>query len=141
MKNASKILFLVGGILAILAIIGYALCFAGSFVCGGLAIAVLEGQSPSQEITDLFGKMVEETHMTLQQISVSFMTMGAVFVVLFVFSIASTVLSFVDRSRENPGLGLLIPSAVIHLCAGNMVSLAGAIVGIVYWSTKGRKEI
>lgn len=141
MKTTSKVLFLVGGILAILCIIFYLLFAIGSFVCGGLAEAIINGSNPGQEILDMFNKMMAETHMTLREIEVAFFTMGGVFIALFVMCIASIVLSFVDRAKENPGLGLLIPSVVIHLCAGNIVSLAGGVVGIVYWATKGRKEI
>lgn len=140
MKKTSKILFLVGGILAIFALVAYILFTVGSFVCGGIAIGIVQGQSYPQEIIDAFNKMVTETKMTLEQIGAAFVTMGIVFAILSVFSIASIVLSFVDKARSNPGLGLLIPSTVIHLCASNVVSLAGGIVGIVYWATKGRKE-
>ena len=140
MKKASKILFLIGGILAILAIVTYLLFAIGTFVCGGLAVAIAEGANPGQEIVDAFNKACAEAHVTLKELAAAFMTMGIVFAVLFVFSIASTVLSFIDKAKDNPGLGLLIPSTAIHLCAGNLVSLVGGVLGIVYWATKGRKE-
>ena len=141
MLKASKILFLVGGVLAILGIICYILFAAGTFVCGGLAIAIAEGGNPGQEIMDMFNKLIAETKMTIQEIGAAFITMGVVFVVVSVFGIASIVLSFIDKARPNPGLGLLIPSTVIHLLAGNFVSLVGGVLAIVYWATKGRKEI
>ena len=140
MKKTSKILFLVGGILAVLGVIAYALCAAVGFVFGGFATVILNGGNPGQEIIDAFNKMIAETQMTLEQIAVSFYTMGVVFAIMIVFCIASIVLSFIDKAKDNPGLGLLIPSVVIHLFAGNVVSLAGGVVGIVYWATKGRKE-
>lgn len=140
MKQTSKVLFLVGGILAILCIIVFALCAVACFVTGGMAVAILEGANPGQEIVDIFNKMVAETGRTLKELAAIFIYMGVVSAVMFVFSIASTVLSFIDKARPNPGLGLLIPSAVVHLLAGNIVSLAGSVVAIVYWATKGRKE-
>ena len=141
MKNTSKVLFLIGGIVMIFGFIAYLLFSIAGFVCGGLAIALNEGQQLPQEIVDVFNKLVAESKMTLLEISASFITIGVTFAVLSLFAIASIVLSFVDKARPNPGLGLLIPSTIIHLCAGNIVSLAGGVVGIVYWSTKGRKEV
>ena len=141
MKKASKILFLVGGVLAILSIIAYLLFAIATFVCGGVVIALSEGGTVDPKIADIFNKLAADTGLALAEIGAIYITMGVVFAVLFVFSIASTVLSFIDRAKENPGLGLLIPSTAIHLFAGNLVSLVGGVLGIVYWATKGKKEI
>ena len=139
MYKASKILFLIGGIIAVLSVFAYLLCFIASFVCGGLCLAIVEGQEVDARIVEIFNKACTESGMTMQQMAAGFITMGVVFTVLFVFSIASAVLSFIDKGKSNPGLGLLIPSVVIHLCAGNVVSLVGGTLGIVYWSIWGRK--
>ena len=140
MKQTSKVLFLVGGILAILCIIVFALCAVACFVTGVLAVSIVQGANPGQEIIDIFNKMVAETGKSLKELAVMFIYTGVVISIMFVFSIASAVLSFIDKARPNPGLGLLIPPVVIHTLGGNVVSLAGGIVAIVYWATKGRKE-
>ena len=139
MKKASKILFLIGGILAIFAVLIYLIFGIGSLVCYGLGTQILNGVNPGEEIVKAFNDLCAQLQVTMEQVVPTFLTMGIVFMILFVLNIASVVISFVCKAKEKSGLGLLIPSAAINLCASNLVSLVGAVLGIVYWATKGRK--
>lgn len=140
MKKASKVLFIIGGIFAILGFIAYLGLSIGSFVVVGFTQAINSGKSLEPDILDVFNKMCAELGVNMVQLEALFMTYGIVFAILFVFNIASTVFSFIDKTKDNPGLGLLIPSVIIHIGACNFVSFVGGVLAIIYWAVYGRKE-
>ena len=140
MKKASNILFIIGGIFAIFGLIAYLGLGIGSFVVVGFAQAINAGKGLEPDILDFFNKMCLELHVNMVELEALFMTYAIVFMILFVFSIASVVMSFIDKAKDNPGLGLLIPSVLIHACAGNLISFVGGVLAIINWAINGRKE-
>ena len=136
MKKASKILFLIGGILTILG----AIAFLGlAIVC---IIAAGMSQSPDcpQWIQKLIVDICNDYHMTGEEAVAAILTVGIVFVVFFVLSIPAAILSFICSGKDKRPLPLLIVATAFSLMAGSAVSTVGGILGIVSWSTVERKE-
>lgn len=140
MKKASNVLFIIGGVFAILGLLTFLGLGIASFVVVGFAQAINAGKGLDQEILDVFNKMCLELNVNMVELEALFMRYGIACAILFVLNIASTVLSFIDKAKENPGLGLLIPSVIIHAAAWNLLSFIGGVLAIVNWAVYGRKE-
>ena len=136
MKKASKILFLIGGILGIFGAIAY---IALSGVCF-YAVAVAEDPDVPQWVVELIQKIVADSKVTPEQAVAAIATVAIVFMVLFILSIPAIVLSFVCSSKDKRPLPLLIVATAISLTAGSALSVVGGVLGIVSWSTVERKE-
>ena len=135
MKKASKILFLVGGILTIFAAIGFVILAGFSFY----AVAVAEEPDAPQWVIKLVNDLIAEGS-TKEQALAAITLVGAVFIVQFILSIPCAVLAFVTSGKDKRGLGLLIVSTVFATLAWSPVCLVGGVLGIVSWSTVERKE-
>lgn len=144
MRKVSKILFLVGGILAaftMLVLLGLAVAFLYFGV-----IATLVAKDPSgidQSLInglDYFAKYIARTKGAYEILAGDFIGKGIGFTVSFLFSIPAVILSFTCRSREKPSLGLLIVTTIICALGSCFVSVAGGVTGIINWALNDRNE-
>lgn len=136
MKKASKILFLIGGILMIVAAIAYLAIGIVGLVAGALA--------SSPNIPEWVSKMITEimsySNCTKEVAIKSILTVGVLFTVEFVLAIPCAVLSFICSGRDRRPLALLIVATAFGALAWNPLSLVGGVLGIVSWATVERKE-
>ena len=136
MKKASKILFLVGGILMILAAIAYAAIGIVALIAG------LAASSP--EIPEWVARMINEimvdSHCTFEVAVKSILTVGILFSVEFILAIPCAVLAFICSGRESRPLPLLIVATAFGALAWNPLCMVGGVLGIVSWATVERKE-
>lgn len=136
MKKASKILFLIGGILTILEAIAFIAIAAVSFY----VVAVAQDPDVPQWVAKLINQIMADSHVTAEQAIASVAAVGILFIVQFALCIPCIVLSFISASKEKRGLGLLIVSTVFAGAAWSPLSLVGGVLGIVSWATVERKE-
>ena len=128
MKKASKILFLIGGILAIFLAVTW-LALGSVFVA---AAASLKAGEPFDFAIELAKDILKDNPTyTMEQVVKYILAVGIVFFVLFVFAIPAAVLSFICKGKEKAGLGLIIPAMALSLFAGSTLSVLGGIFGII----------
>jgi len=131
MRKASKVLFLIGGIVTILAAIAFIVLGILGMVVGGLATS----PNAPDFVKEIIAAIQKEyPAYSVQQIADLLKTVGAVFIVLFVFAIAAVVLSFICASKENRPLPLLIVASVFAIGGGSVLSVLGGIFGIINWA-------
>ena len=136
MKKASKILFLIGGIVTILEAIAFIAIAAVSFY----AVAAAQQPNVPEWVVKLIQQIMQDSKCTQEQAVASIATVGILFIVQFALCIPCIVLSFISASKEKRGLGLLIVSTIFAGAAWSPVSLVGGVLGIVSWATVERKE-
>ena len=145
MRKASKVLCIIGGIVGIiLAVLWFVLAIV-YFVYAGAAIA-LEADptawtSMPKGIQDFLQDFVQ-THTELTSwgaVAGSLTGAAVLFLIMFLFSIPSAVLSFIVAKKEKTGLPLPIVCAVLSW-AGNVFAFVGAGLAIVNWAVVERKQ-
>lgn len=137
MKKASKVLFLVGGIVTILAAIAFIILGIISLSAGVLATAA--------DVPDFVKEIIaaiqkDYPSYTVQQIADLLKAVGAVFIVLFVLAIAAVVLSFICSSKEHRPLPLLIVATAFAVVGGSPLSILGGIFGIINWAQERKVQ-
>ena len=142
MRKASKILCLVGGILGlVLALVWLILCIV-FFVSGGLMTAWLAGgdlpQATQEWLVD-FARACGYYYAGAEAFEAYCYSQGATYLVMFLFSIPSAVVSFILSKKEKTGLPLPIVCVVLSW-AGNLAAFAGGALAIVNWAIVERKE-
>ncbi len=140
MRKASKILCLVGGILGIVLALLWLVLSIVFFVNGALATTVLAGGDLPQQVRDALIEFARASGFySLEAFETYAYTEGATFLVMFLFSIPSAVVSFILSKKEKTGLPLPIVCVVLSW-AGNIASFAGGALAIVNWAIVERKE-
>ena len=137
MKKASKILFLIGGILGIFAAIAYVVIGAVAIYAAAVAQG---GQDVPEWVVKLIQQIMADSHVTAEQAVKSIAAVGVLFMVLFVLAIPAAVLSFICSSKDKRPLPLLIVATAFSLTAGSALSVVGGVLGIVSWATVERRE-
>ena len=127
MKTATKVLLIIGGILAILS--------ALSFLAGGIVLVVFSGP----QFYDTILKMIQDgtAHSSLpgtpeQQVATiqsAFLIAGIVLLVEVLFLAIQAVIAFMASSRRSNTL--YIANIVIGVITLSVFNLAGGIVGLV----------
>ena len=141
MRKASKILCLVGGILGlVLALVWLILCIV-FFVSGGLMTAWIAGGDIGQAARDWLQELARSTgyYYSMEAFEGYCYAQGATYLVMFLFSIPSAVVSFILSKKEKTGLPLPIVCVVLSW-AGNIAAFAGGALAIVNWAIVERKE-
>ena len=142
MRKISKILCLVGGFLGIaLAVLWLALGILFA-VYGGFSAAVAAGQSVPSNVLNWLSDWWYEHYSTpidWEALAGALFGMAALYFIMMLFSIASSVLSFILRGKDKTGLPLPIVLAVVSWSA-NLAALGGAVLAIVNWAIVERKE-
>ena len=75
----------------------------------------------------------------MDQLAAYLLAEAVLFLVMFLFSIPSAVISFILAKKEKTGLPLPIVLVVLSW-AGNIPSVVGGILAIVNWAVVERKE-
>lgn len=127
MKNASKILFLVGGIVSIFAAVVYAIT--------GAILAALSNpdyrDAIAQQIRE--GRMQSDIQGTPEQIAeaiqVFYLVLGIVFIVLAALCVANAVISFLARGKESKPMFIL--NIVFGALSSTTINLVGGILALV----------
>ena len=136
MKKASKILFLIGGILMIVAAIAY---LAIGIV--GLVAGVLASSPDTPEwVSKMIAEIIADSHCTKEVAIKSLLIVGALFTVEFVLAIPCAVLAFICSGRDYRPLPLLIVATAFSVLAWNPLCMVGGVLGIVNWATVERRE-
>ena len=131
MRKTSKILFLVGGILALLLSIMWLVFGIFFLIDAGAAIAYRDGGELDPQVMQMFDNWIAETGISPTEIIILFLTCGISSIVFFVFSIPAAVLSFVCQGKDKPSLSLLIITTAISFFGGTAASVAGGVLGII----------
>lgn len=153
MKKASQVLFIIGGIIAIILSIVYFVVSIVSFVRGGLILTFTEAcktghLSISQmEAVDKALKALGFAQGTEAFVSVAaleafghkIVRRGVLFVLMAVFAIPASVLSFVSKGKENKNLALLIVTTVFNAFVWNLPSVVGGGLGIADFAVSRKK--
>lgn len=137
MKKASKVLFLIGGIVGILVAI--------VFLALGIVYLSVGVLATSADIPDWAQKIINEIiaqnpGYTITQVADILKTMGAVLIVFFVLAVAAVVLSFICSSKENRPLALLIVATAFAVAGGTVFSILGGIFGIINWAQERKAQ-
>lgn len=137
MKKASKVLFLIGGIVGILAAI--------VFLAVGIVLLSVGVLATSPDIPDWAQKIINEIiaqnpGYTITQVADTLKTIGAVLIVFFVLAVAAVVLSFICSSKENRPLALLIVATAFAVAGGTVFSILGGIFGIINWAQERKAQ-
>ena len=127
MKKASKVLFLIGGIVGILVAI--------VFLALGIVYLSVGVLATSADIPDWAQKIINE--IIAQNTGY---TIGAVLIVFFVLAVAAVVLSFICSSKENRPLALLIVATAFAVAGGTVFSILGGIFGIINWAQERKAQ-
>ena len=137
MKKASKILFLIGAIVTILAAIVFIVIGIVALAAGAAA----GGADAPEWVQKLVQQiMADNPGITLQQVIDLLKTTGYIFIVLFVAAVASVVLSFICASKEYRPLPLLIVAMVFAAAGGSPLSILGGIFGIINWAQERKTQ-
>ena len=150
MRQASKILFLIAGILAILASIAFLVVSIVDFVRGGIFLvyvqAVKDGSATSdmakavQELLDAMGKEVYSLN-GLEALGNELIGSAVYFLILAIFAIPAAVLAFICKGKKEPNLALIIVATVFLGFTWNIVGVVGGVLGIVDWAvSRGKKS-
>lgn len=133
MKKASKILLLIGAILAIFMVILWGVLSAVYFAAAALLQGVIDGTITVDAET---AKRVAELlqNMTIQQAVDYSITIAVIFLVFALLSLAACILGFISKNKENKGL--FIADMVLGLLSGCLLNLLGGIFGLVATITK-----
>ena len=127
MKTTSKVLLVIGGVLEIVAALGF-LIFAIVFLVMGspeAKQAIIDGLNNGSIQTTAQGTP-EEIASAMQ---VLFLTFGYIFLGLLPFAILAAVFSFVSNSK--PSKTKLILTMVFSFLSGIEISLIGGIFGLI----------
>ena len=142
MRKASKILCLVGGILGlVLAVLWLGLSIF-YFVTGGLMTAWINGADLPQATKEWLANFASSCgyyYAGPSAFEAYCYSQGATFLVMFLFSIPSAIISFILSKKEKTGLPLPIVCVVLSW-AGNLAAFAGGALAIVNWAIVERKE-
>ena len=131
MKKASQILFLIGGIIAILGAIGWLVFAIVEFVYAGAAALMANGEDPgSQELVKYIVRYCSDNQCTLTEAAHKLAGVGVLFLFVSLFSIPAAVLSFIAR-KENAKMGIIITATAFALVSWNPLSIVGGVLGIV----------
>ena len=136
MRKASKILFLIGGILTILAAIAFVAIGGVSLTAGALA----KSAGCPEWVIKMINEIMADSKCTFEQAVDSLLTVGVLFVVEFVLCIPCAVLAFICNGKDRRPLPLLIVATAFAVLAWSPLCLAGGVLGIVNWATVERKE-
>ena len=133
MKKASKILLLIGAILAIFMVILWGVLSIVYFAAAALLQGVLDGTVVVDAET---AKRVAELlqNMTIQDAIRYSQTIAIIFLVLALLSLAACILGFISKNKENKGL--FIADIVLGLLSGCLLNLLGGVFGLVAAYTK-----
>lgn len=131
MRKVSNILFLIGGIYAIVSAVTL-------FV---FAIIFLTGASPLLEVA--LKPILEQNGVTdpdkvVLLIRIYSIVCGVVFLIVAALCIPSAIVSFLVR--KNPSKGLLIANIVIGYLCGTTYNVVGGILGLIYNYRLAKKE-
>ena len=131
MRRASNILFLIGGIYAIISAVTL-FVFAIIFLTGGLPFL-------GQYLTPLFEQAgIDDPEKVTLAIQIASICMGVFFLLMAILCIPSAILSFVVRGK--PTKGLLIANIVIGYFCGTTYNVVGGVLGLVYNWRLAKKE-
>ena len=143
MKKASQILFLVGGILAILLAVLWLVLSIVYFVNAAAALTLAEGYSGAdlpQPVKDFITQWAQDNHCSSwKEVATQITGFAVWFLIMCIFSIPAAILSFICK-KEKRGLPLLIVATVVNAVGGCVVSVVGGVLGIISWAIWERKE-
>ena len=135
MKKASQILFLIGGIIAILMAIAMLIVAIVYFVLGGAAAAVSQSASAYADLPKSIQEALQDLAKaanvnTWKELSEYAIKLALLFLFVSIFSIPAAILSFIAR-KPSASMGLIITATVFNIIAWNPVSVVGGVLGIV----------
>ena len=125
MKKASKTLLIIGAVLSIVLAVTWFILSIVYFVIAAAFRAVKEGtvavtSEQLKEILEVGG---------IDKVISHYSTGGVIFLILFILAVASCVLAFVAKNRENKGL--FIANIVLGLACGAELNAIGGVLGLV----------
>lgn len=153
MKKASQVLFIIGGIIAIILSVVYLVVSIVNFVRGGLILAFttaynngnlsitqMEAVDKALKALGYANGIAEfESVAALEAFGHKIVGRGVYFVLMSVFAIPSAVLSFVSKGKENKNLALLIVTTVFNAFVWNLPSVVGGGLGIADFAVSRKK--
>ena len=153
MRKASKILFLIGGILAILASVAFLVVAIVEFVQGGVILAYVEAykdgkvtKEMAEALDELLKAMGYEHGLldigslnALEALGEQRIASAVYFLICSIVAIPAAVLAFICKGKEKPSLPLLIVATVLNGFVWNVVAVVGGILGIVDWAVNHNK--
>ena len=144
MRKASKICCLIGGILGIVLAVLWVVLSIVYFAYGGVAAALDAGSVKWSDLPEtvrsfLNGYADARGIYTYAGLATDLIGQGVLYLFMFLFSVASAVVSFIVWKKEKTGLPLPIVLVVLSWAA-NIASFAGGVLAIVNWAVVERKE-
>ena len=135
MKKASQILFLIGGILAILLAVLWLVLAIVFFVDGGIAAAVASDPSTlanlPQDVIKALNDLAKAAGVNTWEALASYcIGLAVMFLFVAIFAIPAAVLSFISR-KPSASMGLIITATVFNILCWNPISVVGGVLGIV----------
>ena len=144
MKKASKILFLIGGIVAILMAVLMLVLAIVFFVDGGISAAI--AQDPSvladlpQDVVKALNDLAKSAGVnTWKALADYCIGLAVVFLFVSLFAIPGAILSFIAR-KDKASMGLIITATAFNIFCWNPVSVVGGVLGIVDCAVNGNKK-
>lgn len=153
MRKASKILFLIGGIFAILASIAFLVVAIVEFVQGGVILAYVEAARSGKATKEMLEALDEllkamgyehgiydiSSLNALEALGNQRLASAVYFLICSIVAIPAAVLAFICKGKEKPGLALLIVATVLNGFVWNIVAVVGGVLGIVDWAVNHNK--
>ena len=133
MRKASNTLLLIGAILSIVMAIVWMILAIIYLAAGAVVQAIIDGTFTGGSVPDIVIEL-ERSGLTLQQIASTLKVDGVIFLLLMFVAIASCVLGFVARNKNNKGL--FIANIVLGLACGAELNAIGGVLGLVASSRK-----
>ena len=116
MKTAQKILMIVAGVVSIFMIITWGIC-AGMFFAGANNTEVINDYT------------ADHANVTEEAVKVVFVSLGVMFAIFAVGSVANAIVAF--KAINTSSKGLLIANIVFGVISGVTVNIVGAIFGLI----------
>ncbi|MBQ6731300.1 MAG: hypothetical protein IJR08_05275 [Bacilli bacterium] len=131
MRKVSRILLLVGGILAIVT--------AASLLV--TAIILFASGSPllTQFLEPIFKEQgIEDPEKITLAIQIASITMGVFFLIMALCGVPATIVNFAARKNQNKGL--LIACIILNYLSGSYFGIAGGITGLIANAREERRN-
>ena len=135
MKKASKILFLIGGIVAIIMAVVFFIVAIVYFVQAGIAAGLQQTPSSYADLPESVQKALQDLikacdAKSWEDVAKYAAGLGVLFLVVGIFAIPGAILSFIAR-KDNASMGLIITATAFNIVCWNPVSVVGGVLGIV----------
>lgn len=135
MRQASKVLLIVGAIVSIVVAVIFLILGAVFAVAGAVPTEEIVAQLQAGTVTTTFQGTVQEQAEAIKGLSTGF---AVFFLVVGVFNVVNTIIAFVSNAKK--ATGLYVANIVFGLLSLTEVALVGGIFGLIANGQEANRE-